>query len=589
MLPLALTCGGDPVVAACVPGRTVACDCEAGAARGLQTCRPDGAGFGACAACVETPIVFDAHFVEVSSEAKVGYHEGEPIDGQSNCVIESFCEFNLFTGAVAVGDYDSDGWPDLWVSRRSNTPVLFRNQGDGTFVDVTANAGLAISGNWNGAAWLDVDNDGDLDLAALTFGDDRYFLFINDGNGHFADEAEARGTAFDDGALKLSMSVAVGDYDRDGWLDLHVTEWSAKGVLPQAQGHQFLDPKRPGHTRLLHNRGAAAPGHFEDVTEPAGALTDPPAADGTYANVFAHGTAFADFDGDDWPELAVSGDFGTSRFFWNNSGKFEESSVASGVAKDRFGMGSSIADIDGDGRLDWLVTSISGAPSCVQGVCLIGESGNHLYRARDDRMFEDVGEAWLLHDGFWAWGAAMFDQDNDGDLDVVQTNGADYPMIQANSYFATDPNRFWKNEAGTFVERSDALGISDTRRGKGLVTLDFDRDGDLDVFVVNNSDTPSLFRNDGAHGDWLRVRVLGPGGRDATGARVTIRKAATLPPRVAFVGVGTHFLGQSESIVHFGLGAQTGPVAEVEVHWADSGKTKVLTDVEKNQVLVVEP
>jgi len=574
----------------CVPGRSVSCDCNGeGTSRGVQTCLPDGSAFDQCFACAEVVASFDARFVDAAASAKVEYREGPPIDGQSDCVVTDFCEFNLFTGAVAVGDYDADGWPDLWVSRRAKTAVLFHNQGDGTFADRTAEAGLALVGNWNGAAWLDIDNDADLDLYALVFGEGRYHLFVNDGTGHFSEDAIARGTALDDGALKLSMSVAVGDYDRDGFLDLHVAEWSAKGILPQAKGRQFLDPKKPGHSRLFHNRGLKKPGFFEDVTEAAGALTDPPDVEGTYPSVFAHGTAFADFDGDDWPDLAVAGDFGTSRFFWNDGGKFSEGASAAGLAKDRFGMGSAVADVDGDGLLDWFVTSISKGPACVQGVCNLGETGNHLYRNLGARNFADVGEAWALNDGYWAWGAAMFDFDNDGDLDIVQTNGADYPMIQANSYFAVDPNRFWKNEAGTFVERSDALGISDQRRGKGLATLDFDRDGDLDVFVVNNSDTPSLFRNDGSHGGWLRVRVVGPGGRDAIGARVIVRKSGSAPPLVGYVGGATNFLGQSENAAHFGLGAGTSPLAEVEVHWSDSGKSKVVTDVARNQLLVVEP
>lgn len=590
MLLNVAACGGGAKKAFfCAPGRTIACDCDGGAARGVSTCSDDGAAYGACGSCVAVPGDGEARFEDVTTAAKVDYHEGTPIDGESACVVDGFCEFNLFTGAVAVGDYDADGWPDIWVSRRANTPVLFHNQKNGTFSDATPGSGLDIAGNWNGAAWLDIDNDGDLDLFAQIFGVGRYYLFVNDGAGKFIEAAQARGVAFDDGALKLSMSVAVGDYDRDGWLDLHVAEWSAKGILPQAHGHQFLDPKRPGHTRLLHNRGAAEPGHFEDVTEAVGALTDLPDASGTYANVFAHGTAFADFDGDDWPELAVSGDFGTSRFFWNNQGIFAESSVAAGLAKDRFGMGSSIADLDGDGRLDWFVTSISKTPLCVQGVCNSAELGNHAYRYLGERTFEDVGVAWGLHDGFWGWGAAMFDYDNDGDLDVVQTNGADYPMIAADSYFATDSNRFWKNEAGVFVERSDALGIADKRRGKGLATLDFDRDGDLDVFVVNNSERPSLFRNVGAHGGWLQVRVLAPSGRAAIGARVTLRLASGVPPRIAIVGLGTHFLGQSESVVQFGLGAGTEPIEEVEIHWADTGKTTVLQNVSRNQELLVAP
>jgi hypothetical protein len=184
----------------------------------------------------------------------------------------------------------------------------------------------------------------------------------------------------------------------------------------------------------------------------------------------------------------------------------------------------------------------------------------------------------------------MFDFDHDGDLDVAATNGVDYPFVPPGQFFTVDPNRFWVNDVGGFVERSTELGFIDVRRGKGLVTFDFERDGDLDVFVVNNADLPAFYRNDGAHGDWLRVRVLNARGRDAFGAKVRIRTHAGASQRLAVIGVGTHFLGQSEIQAHFGLGShEEAPVAEVEVHWADTDATKLLTDVPRNHTLVVSP
>lgn len=530
------------------------------------------------------------HFVEVSQPMGLAYHEAPPYDGVSTCAFPKYCECNLFTGAAAVGDYDNDGYPDLYVSRLFNTPILFHNRGDGTFEDRTAAAGLALFGNWNGAAWLDIDDDGDLDLMALAVGTTRHSLFVNQGNGTFVEDAIARGVAEDDGEGKLATSVAVGDFDRDGWLDLHLGEWSMKGLPGPDPGPPFPEPTHPGHTRLFRNLGAANPGHFEDVTVSSGALADPPDEQGFYTRVYTFANALVDFDGDDWPDLALTGDFATSRFLWNDAGHFVEATKPSGLGKDSFGMGASVADLDEDGQLDWYVGSISGGPACVQGVCSNTEYGNHLYRYAGGRQFEDLGPGLGISEGYWAWGVSMFDMDNDGDLDVAGTNGVDYPFVPPGQFFSVDPNRLWVNDGGTFTERSTELGFVDTRKGKGLVTLDFDRDGDLDVFVANNADLPTFFRNDGAHGDWLRVRVLNERGRDAFGAKVRVRVAPGAPQRLRVVGVGTHFLGQSEIPAHFGLGAKsTKPVAEVEVHWPDTGATKVLTDVTRNQELVVTP
>lgn len=572
-------CGPSGEAPVCVPGRTLACQCEVGV--GTQVCRADGSGFDDCRACSSTPLVA---FRDVAREVGVAYVEAGPIDGVTPCAVPGYCDMNLFTGAVAVGDYDGDEDPDVFVSRLGAPPLLFRNRGDGRFDDVTVEAGLATLGNWNGAAWGDIDNDGDLDLVAQTLGLGRHYLFVNQGDGHFVEEAHARGVAQDDGLAKIGMSVGFGDYDRDGWLDVHVSEWSVK------TGPFALNAKSPTHSRLFRNRGLAAPGVFDDVTLDVGAEFSLPDAEGNYPSVFSFGSGFADFDGDDWLDLAVSGEFGTSRFLWNDGGTFTDLTLASGLGRDQLGMGSSIADIDGDGALDWLVSSLSRAPNCANAVeCSAGEAGNHLYRYLGGRVFEDVAATLGVNEGYWAWGAVMFDPDHDGDLDVFQTNGMDFPTVPPTSFFASDPNRFWRNDGGTFTETSAALGLGDSRRGKGVALLDFDGDGDQDLFVVNNANEPCLFRNDAAVGHWLRVRVLTESGRDALGARVRVTLRKGEAPRVAIVGGATQFLGQSEPHAHFGLGDLDGEVHEVEVHWHDTGKTKTVSSVPVDTRLSVSP
>lgn len=485
-----------------------------------------------------------------------------------------------------MGDYDNDGWPDLFVTTVLATPILFRNQGDGTFTDVSAAAGLQRFGSTNGAAWLDVDNDADLDLFVDTVGDDRYYLYLNDGKGHFKEDAIARGVAMDDGIVKAGTSISIGDYDRDGWLDMHVAEWGPKGM----GDYGFLDPKRAGRSRLFRNRGKVKPGYFDDVTVVAKATLDATTFDGSYESVFSYSSAMIDFDGDDWPELAVAGDYRTSRFLWNDHGTFSDGKVNSGVAKDTFGMGSAVADLDGDGLLDWLVTSISNGPTCVHGLCNSGEIGNHLYRYVGNRQFSDAGTEQLgVNAGFWAWGAEMFDYDNDGDRDLAVTNGTDYPFTTKGDFYTIDPMRFWRNDAGVMVEVSEQLGLLDTRSGKALVTFDYDHDGDLDMFIVNNQEKPVFYRNDSIGNDWLRVRVLTREGREAVGARVLVTPTKGGKTILSTINSGSNFLSQSELTAHFGLGKKSSaPVFEVRVHWQDTGLERVLVNVERNQVLVVK-
>ncbi len=586
MVGVAASCGGSGSDAkVCIPGRTNLCACVGTKEKGVQTCLPDGSGYDACTGC--DAVVNDGGFAEVSAEVGVLYRQGVLFDPPTNCITQLACQLNVITGGAAVGDYDNDGWPDLFVTTVMSSPVLFRNLGDGTFADVTKQAGLEHYASTNGAAWIDIDNDADLDLYVNTVGEDRYYLYVNDGAGHFTEDAVARGVAMDDGIVKAGTSIAVGDYDRDGYLDLHVAEWGPKGT----GDYGFLDPKRPARSRLYRNLGAEKKGHFEDVTFKVNAALDRMQPTGDYDSVFSYSTALVDFDGDDWPDLAVAGDYRTSRFLWNDKGKFTDGTFFSGVAKDSFGMGSAIADLDGDGRLDWYVTSISDGPTCVHNICNSGEIGNHFYHNLGNRRFSDSVTLTLgIHAGFWAWGAEFFDYDNDSDLDLAVTNGADYPFTTKGDFFTRDPMRFWRNDGnGVMVETSESLGLVDTRSGKALVTFDYDKDGDLDLFIANNQETPLLYRNDAASGDYLRVRALTKDGREAIGARVYVTQVAGGPTRLAVMGTGSNFLSQSEATTHFGLGRKASDVAEVRVHWHDTGADKVLTNVKKNQVLVVSP
>jgi hypothetical protein len=534
-----------------------------------------------------------AAFTDVTAAAGLAYAQYDPADPLLCLTAPSpfSCPIEWLTGGAATADVDGDGWPDLYVTRLDAPDLLFRNRGDGSFEDASAAAGLAgFDLQSNGAGFADVDNDGDPDLYVLTVGlssdpvNGRFHLFINDGAGVFSEEAIARGADVASGEHRGGYSVAFGDYDRDGWVDLYTTEWR--------EPYQTLG--FVSHNRLLRNRGALAPGHFEDVTIAAGVELD--RAPGCLAGLvgcraFGFAPAFVDLDGDGWPDLAIAADFGTSVLLWNDGdGTFSEGTAAAGVGSDENGMGSTFGDYDADGDLDWFVTSIFDPEQlCAAGACNWGSTGNRLYRNDGARTFADATDAAGVRDGGWGWGTVFFDADNDADLDLVMTNGVDYPTISLEAPFEHDGIRYWDNDGhGAMTENAAGMGLTDTGSGKGLLTFDYDRDGDLDLFLVNNVGGGLLYRNDPATDhDWLRVAVEGGAGfnRDGIGAVVTLEAVEGGPLQVRQIGATSHFLGESERVAHFGLGVHPGRVHRLTVEWPGLG-TASYDAVPVNQTLV---
>lgn len=528
-------------------------------------------------------------FVEVALQSGIDFIHYEPPSPPP------FYEQVFYAGGAAAGDFDGDGWDDLAVSRLGEPSLLlFRNRGDGSFEEISARVGLQVPGaRLNGVAWGDVDNDGDLDLYATALGADqhRHYLFVNEGHVRFSEEGVARGAAVVTAEPHFGFSVSVGDFDLDSFLDLHVTEW-------RPQAHNRFNA--PTHNRLLRNRGAAQPGVFDDVTFEAGVNMDripPLRADLGFGLAFA--SRFADMDDDGWPDLLVAADFGTSRLFWNQgNGTFLDGTVAAGVGTDENGMGSTVADVDGDGRLDWFVSAIWDPRARCQGEqgCYWGTTGNRLYRNVGERRFVDVTDLYGVRDAGWGWGASFFDPDNDGDLDLVVANGIHLPILDLvglpalDDDYETDALRLWENIGSPMRDVARAWGIDDTGQGRGVLVWDYDRDGDLDVFVVRNADRPQLYRNEcGRKRHWLRVNVRGTrSNRDGLHARVRVWRHAGAQPQMREIDGGSNFLGQNERTAHFGLGEDGAPVYQVEVRWPATSATRVWHAVPVNSLLVAE-
>lgn len=514
-------------------------------------------------------------FTNVTASAGIAYSLPQPLPNLTDDAIS-------MTGGAAAGDFDNDGWPDLFVTRYWNTPLLYRNNHDGTFADVTASAfptGI-IADKSNGASWADVNNDGHLDLYVTSvFNNGANRLYINDGAGHFSDQSVARGVNL--GGVPLAfMSASFGDYDNDGYLDMYVGEWR-----PVSNGNLTEQPR----TRLLHNRGAAQPGYFLDVTAVSGtAMTPLTGSPPYYSHSFT--PRFADFDRDGRPDLVVASDFNTTKLFWNKGdGTFSDGSTAIASSRGASDMGLAIGDYDGNGLLDWFTTDICASNG--SGGCGT-PSGDRLFLNYGNRVFLESSSFAGVRDAGWGWGTEMFDYDNDRDLDLVATNGY-YTYDPA---YETDQMRLWRNNGQgplltTFTNVASSTGMTDTSQGRGLLKFDYDRDGDLDLFIVNNFQAPVLYRNDGGNeNDWLQIETVGTiSNTEGVGAFITVTPDLTQPNKklVHEISRSSSFLSQSEPLAHFGLGTDADLIDLIRIEWPASGIVQELRNVAPNQLLSI--
>ena len=480
----------------------------------------------------------------------------------------TYCLPERFAAGAAVADIDDDGFADLFIAHPYDHDYIYRNNGDGTFTDVSEEMGLTDALATAGGAFGDVDNDGDLDLYISTIGDVQNYLYINH-DGVFVDETYERRAAVDDGLQHAGTTPGFGDYDLDGDLDLWVGEWRTPGLSL---------PSVPSHAKLLRNMGPELPGYFEDVTDEVGVNQDQTyiEAESNNSGVFVFSVAFADIDRDRYPDLLLASDFWCTRILWGSpDDKFIDGTDASNIVETQYGMGSTLADWDADGDLDWYITDIVNS----------GQSGNNLYRYDGDRTFTNVTEATgtrTAGNSEWSWGTSFFDHDNDGDMDLVAANG----WYGAST--TEDPMAFWDNDGdGNMIPAMDELGLANTGQGRGLITFDADNDGDLDMLVINNDAAPIFYRNyveDQGH--WLRVRAPGTVSNTlGIGAQITVFDGERT--RYGEVGAtGSHYLGHAPRDVHFGLGDAT--TVDVTVYWPVSDQTVLVEDVDVDQILTVE-
>jgi enediyne biosynthesis protein E4 len=490
---------------------------------------------------------------------------------------------------VAFIDYDNDGWPDIflvngtdWPShvQKRTTPQLYRNNHDGTFTDVTHKAGLDVEMYGMGVAVGDYDNDGFDDLFVTALGQSR--LFHNNSNGTFTDVTQKAGLS---GHRELSTSAAWVDYDKDGRLDLVVgnyVQWA-----PETDLYCTLDGKSKSYctpesykgsaARLWHNRGD---GTFEDVTQKAG-LGDPTSK--------TMGIAVLDYDNDGWPDLLFSNDTQPNKLYRNNAnGTFSEKGVIAGIAFSedgvaRAGMGVDAADYDHSGYPSVMITNFSN-----QMLSLYHNEGKGLFV--DEAPQSAIGRATLLTLGF---GCFFFDYDLDGWPDIFVANGHIDPEIQrvqANVKYAMPPHLFRNLGKGKFEEVTNSMGAAFTtpRVGRGAAYADLYNDGRLDLLLSTNGGPAYLFRNEvqagGVANRSVRLKLKGTkSNRDGIGAVVRLSSGGDLQTQM--LRSGSSYLSSSELVLTFGL-AQHDKADTIEIRWP-SGQIDHLSHVTAGQTMTV--
>jgi len=521
-------------------------------------------------------------FTDVTAQAGIHFRHNSGAFGKK------YLPETMGSGVCAI-DYDNDGWQDIFFVNSKNWPghgdtksysALYHNNQDGTFTDVTKQAGLATEMYGLGCAVGDYDNDGHDDIYVTAL--DGNHLFRNLGNGKFADvtaRAGVRDPGFATGAIWF-------DYDNDGKLDLYVShyvDWSVatdQTCSLDTKNKSYCTPElyKGQSGTLFHNKGN---GGFEDVTKKAG-LYDPTGK--------SLGIALIDVDNDGWMDLFVTNDTQANKLYRNNhNGTFTEMALEAGVAysdagKKRAGMGTDAEDYDSTGRQSLVIGNFTN-----ESLSLYHNDGSGLFS--DNSVASGIASSSASSLTFSAF---FFDYDLDGLPDIFAANGHvadDVSVVQPTIHYAEPPLLFHNKGHGKFDDVTDRVGTALRQPvvGRGAAYLDFDNDGDLDLVLTTSNGPAKLLRNEnGNQNDMLRIKTIGTrSNRDGIGAKITVTTRDGLH-LFKMVKSGSSYLSQSELPVTFGLGKpRANKVVSLDIIWP-SGKKESIRNVQPNQFLTLE-
>ncbi|MGA2376438.1 MAG: CRTAC1 family protein [Candidatus Sulfotelmatobacter sp.] len=520
------------------------------------------------------------HFRDVTAQAGIRFTHNNGAFGKK------WLPETMGPGCAFI-DYDNDGYPDILLVNGEDfaghphagptTLKLYHNNGNGTFTDVTRKAGLAVPMFGFGVAVGDYDNDGFDDIFITASGQSH--LFHNNGNGTFTDVTKSAGLW---GPNEFSTSAAWVDYDRDGKLDLVVAnyvQWTEQTDLYctlDGAHKSYCTPEsyKGKSVRLWHNLGG---GKFEDATQKAG-LGEPTSK--------SLGITVLDYNGDGWPDILIANDTQPNKLYLNKKdGTFEERGVTSGIAFSedgvaRAGMGVDAADYDRSGHPSVIITNFAN-----QMVSLYHNEGNGLFV--DEAPQSEVGRATLVTLGF---GCFFFDYDNDGWPDIFVADGHiedAIERVQKRVSYAEPAHLFRNLGGGKFQEVTAQMGsaFAAPRVARGAAYADIENDGFLDVLVTTNAGPAFLFHNEGGTNRSLRLKLVGTkSNRDGIGAVVRVTSGSDKQSKM--LRSGSSYLSQSELVLTFGLGTQT-KADSVEIQWP-SGQVDKLSNLNAGQTVTVE-
>jgi hypothetical protein len=500
-----------------------------------------------------------------------------------------------FGGGAAVIDYDNDGYEDLYLVGGTNPDALYKNNGDGTFTDVFAGTGISETDTviTIGAIAGDINNDGYADLFITTRSSvsdyDRWtynLLYLNNGDGTFSNISSSAGIY---NKTSFSTSAAMADYNKDGYLDIYVLNFLGVPIyslLDSSTASGIPGTPRPGSDNFLFTNNG-------DMT-----FTENAISMGVVDSGCGWATIFSDFNGDSNLDLYTANDFGPkcrpNGLYINNypTSSFTDFSAGSNTNAAINAMGVDAGDINEDGMLDYYVTDLD---------------TNILYVNMGAGIFSDetisknvINSGWQLPGGHRAsvgWGANFFDYDHDSYIDLFVCNGALNPMMTQTNQVDTfyNPNIMYHNGPSfTFTEMGSSLGLDDPQRGRGSVIFDYDNDGDMDLFVVNQrhyqgygineNPTSKLYQNNAASGNWLKVALQGSAA-NSQGIGSLISLYSNGRKLIREVHAGSSHLSSSSPIAHFGIDT-IAMIDSVSVNWLNGNQTTVY-DISPNQKITI--